>query len=202
MSRISSCRWSAVAVPILFASVLAWPAAGGAQTLTGNAKALKATVLGTTAALADTGMLASASDPLEASLDTGAIPSVVAGEALHAATIGWSDRVASEASLGNLGLTVGGSTIAADFVMARASAALGAAGSGSSVIDSLSINGLPVDVTGEPNQTISIPGGQVVINEQTASPDGITVNALHARVSTVLGGLTDVVVASATAGVQ
>ncbi|PYQ12187.1 MAG: hypothetical protein DMF80_18760 [Acidobacteria bacterium] len=82
--------------------------------------------------------------------------------------------------------------------MSTASASLGAAGSGSSLLANLSINGVPIDVTGEPNQTVSIPGGQVVINEQTVSAAGTTVNALHAIVS----GVADVVVASATAGIQ
>ncbi len=94
MSRTASYFWRAV--PIVVAGLLAWPAAGAAQTLTGDAKAVDATVLGTATTLADTGPLASPSDPLEASLDTGAIPSVLSGEALHATTIGWTDQVASE----------------------------------------------------------------------------------------------------------
>ena len=60
-------------------------------------------------------------------------------------------------------------------------------------------SGRPVNatVTGDPNQTIDLPGGVVVINEQQVSSDGATtVNALHA----VISGLADVVVASATAG--
>jgi len=202
MSRTASYRWRAVAVPMVFAGLLAWPAAGAAQTLTGDAKAVRATVLGTTTTLANTGPLASASDPLEASLETGAIPSVLSGEALHAATIGWADQVASEAALGNLGLTVGGTGISADSVLARAQSVLGGASSGSTVIDNLAINGVPVAVTGEPNQTISIPGGQVVINEQSVSASGITVNALHATVSGLFGPLADVVIASANAGIQ
>ncbi len=199
MSRTASYLWRAV--PIVVAGLLAWPAAGAAQTLTGDAKAVDATVLGTTTTLADTGSLASPSDPLEASLDTGAIPSVLSGEALPA-TLGWTDQVASEAALGNLGLTLAGTGISADSVLARAQSVLGVGCSGSSVIDNLAINGVPVVVTGEPNQTISIPGGQVVINEQTFSASGITVNALHAMVSGLFGPLADVVIASATAGIQ
>ncbi len=202
MSRTASFRWSAGAVPIVLAGLLAWPAAGAAQTLTGNAEAVRATVLGTATTLADTGPLASPSDPLEASLDTGAIPSVLSGEALHATTIGWTDQVASEAALGNLGLTIAGIGISADSVLARAQSVLGGGSSGSSVIDNLAINGVPVAVTGEPNQTISIPGGLVVINEQTFSDSGITVNALHATVSGLFGPLADVVIASAKAGIQ
>jgi len=202
MRRTASYRWSAVAVPIVVAGVLTRPEAGAAQTLTGNATAVSATVLGTITTLANTGPLASPSDPLEASLDTGAIPSVLSGEALHAATLGWTDQVASEAALGNLGLTIAGTGISADSGLARAQSVLGGGSSGSSGIDNLAINGVPVAVTGEPNQTISIPGGQVVINEQTFSDSGITVNALHAIVSGLFGPLADVVIASATAEIQ
>jgi hypothetical protein len=114
-------------------------------------------------------------------------------------TIGWPDQIASEASLAALDLNVAGVNIAADFVMARALAVFGASEVGMTNIDNLSINGVPISVTGDPNQTIGVPGGVVVINEQHDSPDGATVvNALHA----IISGVADVVVASATAGVS
>jgi hypothetical protein len=113
-------------------------------------------------------------------------------------TVGWDDQVASEASLASLELRVGLAGISADFVMAQALAVTGAATKAEVVIDNLSVNGVPVVVSGLPNQRIAIPGGQLVINEQIASPGGTTVNALHARVA----GVADVVVASATAGIR
>jgi hypothetical protein len=57
---------------------------------------------------------------------------------------------------------------------------------------------MPIAVTGEPNQTVAIPNGSVILNEQRISADGITVNALRVIVT----GVADVVVASATAGVH
>src|SRR2546422_10050999 len=69
--------------------------------------------------------------------------------------------------------------------------------SGVSNIDGLSIDGVPIPVTGDPNQTIGIPGGVLTINEQQVAADGtLVVNALHAVVS----GVADVVVGSAMAG--
>src|SRR5947208_1397414 len=185
-------------VATLVGVLLAWPMAGAAQTVTGEASGVQATVLGTTTVLSDTGPLESTSDARDASLLTVSIPSTFDGEVLHAVTIGWPDQVASEASLANLGMTVGGTGISADFVMASALAVLGVESNGSSIIANLSINGTPIQVTGDPNQTIAIPGGQVVINEQTAFAGGTTVNALHATVF----GVADVVIASATAGIQ
>jgi hypothetical protein len=202
MYQTQSFRRRVVVLIIATAGLLARPRAGVAQTVAGNATAARVTTLGllgeTTTALADTGMLGGTDDARDASLVTASVPSVLSGEVLHAVTVGWADQVASEASLANLSLTVGGVGITADFVMARALTALGSTGSNDSIISNLSIGGTPVDVTGNPNQTVSTPGGQVVINEQTVSPGGTTVNALHASVF----GVTDVVVASATAGIQ
>jgi len=200
-----------LAVAALGAVLLAWPIAGAAQ-LTGlvdtvttppadpatGTPDLVGTVLGTTTVLAGTGTLVGGtSDALQASELAGDIPSLLRGEVLHAVTIGWPDQVASEASLAALDLNVAGINIGADFVMARALAVFGDAGVGTSNIDNLSINGVPVLVTGDPNQTIEVPGGIMVINEQQISSDGATiVNALHA----IISGVADVVVASATAG--
>jgi hypothetical protein len=202
MRQTGSFRRNVTALVVMTAGLLAWPRAGAAQTAAGNARAAGVTTFGlfggTTTVLADTGMLGGTNDARDAASVTANVPSVLSGEVLHAVTIGWPDQVVSQASLGSLSLTVGGTGISADFVMATATAVLGDAGSGSSLVDNLSIGGVPVEVTGEPNQTISIAGGQVVINEQTVSAAGTTVNALHATVS----GVADVVVASATAGIQ
>jgi hypothetical protein len=132
-------------------------------------------------------------------MDTGTVPSVLTGEVLSAGTISWPDEVDSAVSLANLNMSVAGIGISADSVMAEASQVLGAAGSGTSYIDNLSINGIPVAVTGAPNQTIWVPGGQVTINEQTISSTGTAVvNALHVAIT----GVADVVIASATAGIS
>src|SRR6267143_1299456 len=115
----------------------------------------------------------------------------------QAVTIGWPDHVASEASLGSLAMTVAGTGISADFVMARALSVLGSAGTGRTNIDGLSINGIPIVPTGSPNQTIAIPGGRVVINEQVSSAGATVVNALHV----VVDGVVDVVISAAKSGI-
>jgi hypothetical protein len=172
---------------------------GSTTTVTTSTTNLLGSVL-TTTVLAGTGPLIGGTiDEREASALDGNIPPLLTGEALHAVTIGWSDQVASEASLAALDLDVAGLSIGADFVMARARAVFGYAGVGTSTIENLSINGVPVWVTGARNQTIGVPGGVVVLNEQRVLSDGTTVvNALHATVY----GVADVVVASAKAGVQ
>jgi hypothetical protein len=197
MRYITSYNWKALALAGAVVGLLAWPTSSEAQTVTGQASAVTATVLGMTTALADTGTLADTSDARDASQLTGSVPSLLTGEALHAVTIGWPDQVASEASLGSLALTVAGTGISADFVMARALSVLGGAGTGLTNIGGLSINGIPIFPTGDPNQMISIPGGQMVINEQVSSAGVTVVNALHV----VVYGVADVVIGSAKAGI-
>ena len=204
MDRITSHDWQLLMLAGALVSLLAWPVTGEAQTVTGQATAAQATVqlgiLGgtTTTTLSDTGTLGGTNDARDASALSGNIPSLLTVDVLHATTIGYPDEVDSEASLADLGLTVAGTGISADFVMARALAVLGAPGSGSSSIANLSINGVPFVVTGDANQTIPIPGGQVVVNEQQTDPSGtITVNALHVTIS----GVADVVISSAKAGI-
>ena len=194
---------------VALALMLAWPAGGAAQTVVGDASAVQATAFGTTSllgitpttttVLADTGTLSGIDDVRDASMDVGSVPSTLSAEVLSAATYSYPDEVDSYSSLGNLEANVAGVAITADSIVAQASQVLGAAGGGTSYLDNLSINGMPVAVTGAPNQTIWVPGGQVVINEQTISPTGTAVvNALHVIVS----GVADVVLGSATAGIQ
>jgi len=216
MHRTKSLRRCSIAVALAMA-LLAWPAISDAQlggllptpststtpTVTGQATGVQVVVLGflgtaTTTALASTGISGTNSES-DVGQVTGSIPSLLDAEALNAATYSYPDQVDSQASLASLALTVAGVSISADSVVAQASQVLGAAGSGSSYIDNLAINGVPVTVTGDPNQTIPIPGGQLVINEQTISSTGsAVVNAIHV----VVNGVADVVIASATAGIS
>ena len=210
-----------IAVALLLTGLLAWPTAalaqlGGVQlplpsptptttasTVTGQATAAQIVLLGllgtaTSTSLASTGISATNAEN-DVGQDTGSIPSLLGAEVLNAVSYSYSDEIDSAASLANLGLTVAGISITADSVVAEASQVLGGAGSGSSYITNFAINGVPVAVSGDPNQTVAIPGGQVVINEQTISSTGTAVvNAIHITVN----GVADVVIASATAGIS
>jgi len=195
--------WNISGVLVVTASLLAWPAVGVAQTVTGQAAGVQATVFsllgGTTLGLANTGALSGPTDALRASQLAGNLPlAALTAEVPSATTIGYPDQVDSVASLANLSVSIAGSTIGADLLTSRASAILNGGGAGSSSVSNLLLNGAPVPVSGAPNQTVSIPGGQMVINEQLTSPTGIVVNALHITV----GGVADVVIASAVAGIQ
>ena len=167
--RNSSRLSSTAAVLAVLGGLWGWPAVSSAQLLPPLPVPV-GTLLGVTTVLGGTGTLvAGTSGVLQASDTTGGVPSLLTGEVLHAVTIGYPDQIDSEASLAALALNVAGTSIGADFVMSRASAVAGGAVGGSN-IDGLSINGAPIPVSGAPNQTIFIPGGRVVINEQRTSP--------------------------------
>ncbi|OLC37029.1 MAG: hypothetical protein AUH81_07160 [Candidatus Rokubacteria bacterium 13_1_40CM_4_69_5] len=165
-----------VALGVLSVGLLGWPARTRAQTL--------GDITGTVDALY------SEADSISTSLVSAQVPA--------ARVIGYLDEIASESYLASLNLIIAGISIAADSAEAEARAPLnGSSNTGTSYISNLSINGVDVPVDGTVNQTVSIPGGQLVINEQQVLSDGtLVVNALHATVY----GVADVVVASATAG--
>lgn len=200
-------RWCAVAASFLLVGLLVWPTATGAQagstTFSGQASVVKASVLGSTIVVSDTGPLPPSGGAQEASLLTVSVPNLLTAGVAHATTIGQADRSRSEASLADLNLNVAGNSISASFIMARAIAvccSVGPSVTGSSLLAGLVINGQAIVVSEAPNQTIPLPAGagKVVINEQTSQGAGdITVNALHV----VVNGVADVIVSSAHADI-
>src|SRR6266849_9063737 len=118
-----------VAVRLSLVILLGWFLVSGAQgvqaastTFSGQATVVRATVLGVTTVLSDTGTLPTEGGARENSLLETSIPGLLTAEVLHASTIGQGDRSRSEASVANLDLTVAGNSIAATFLMSRATA--------------------------------------------------------------------------------
>ena len=123
---------------------------GGDQTTTfsGQATGVRATVLGIHTVISDTGPLPPSGGAQQASLLSGSVPGLLTADVLHATTIGQGDASDSHASVADLNLTVGGNTISASFIAARALARCMAttsgdspAVSGSSELVALTING-------------------------------------------------------------
>jgi hypothetical protein len=202
-------RWTLVALCVLSVGLLGGPARTRAQTLgditgtvTGTVGTVTGTITGilggTTTVLGGTGTLPAGSlDSLYSEADS-INTALVTADVPSARVIGYADEVASNSYLSSLNLVIAGITIAASSAEAAARGPLdGRPSDGTSYVASLSINGVDVPVDGTVNQTVSIPGGQLVINEQQVLSDGtLVVNALHAIVT----GVADVVVGSATAG--
>ena len=186
-------------------------------TYSGRATVLDATVLGLPPIrISDTGPLPETGGSFATTLLTVSVPSSQTGGVLaldavagHAATVGQGEGSRAEASVAELSLTVSGNTVAAGFLMSRAQAVCAAgvaAVSGSSEIATLVINGQEIVVSGEPNQTVALPNGQVIINEQTRTASGgrgdITVTALHVITNDLSGNrLADIVIARSHADI-
>jgi lysophospholipase L1-like esterase len=164
----------------------------------GRAFAASVTAAGQTNVFADTGALPGAGGARSNSILT-LNQTGVGFDAGHAATIGQADRTRTEASAGDVALSVGGVTLGASLAMSHALAVwqpTGAALSGTTELTNLTVNGQAIAITGAPNQAIPLVGGELVVNEQIASATTITVNALHLK----LAGITDTIVASSEAG--
>ena len=186
-------------------------------TFSGDARVIQATVLGLpTIVVGEAGPLDESGGAKEFSLLTispGETGGILSADVVHAATVGQGNHSRAEASVADASLNVAGNTIQADVLSSRAEARCdgtgGASASGSSEILGLVVNGTPITVTGEPNQTVDLPAGAgvIVINEQSGTTSGnhsdITVNALHVTVFNPLPGppLADVVISSAHADI-
>jgi hypothetical protein len=126
---------------------------------------------------------------------------------LHSAIVGL-DATRAEASMANVALTVSGNQITADFLIARSTASCGPAVAGSSELANIVINGEAITVTGAPNQTVALPNGTVIFNEQLPSVVGtsaeLTVTALHVTTSDVVTGqqLADVLLSTVDAKID
>jgi hypothetical protein len=134
---------------------------------------------------------------LEASLATATVQALNA-QSLHATIVAQGDRNRAESSVSDFSVSLGGQTITASFLMARATVLLsrGVTGSGISRVENLSINGKPVAVTGKMNQQVNITNfGTLIINEQHFGSGFMTVRALHISTPNA-----DIVVSEAFAG--
>src|SRR5260370_31316895 len=155
MSSFLSQLWRSTVVGLLLPSLLFGPGATVApaqtsdpETFSGEATVLRATLLGNTVVLSDSGALPSYGGSLEASLLTVNVPGLATAEVAHATTIGQGNHSDSEASVANLALTVAGNTITADLLMASAEAKVtngAAAVTGSAEIVGLMVTGQPSD---------------------------------------------------------
>jgi hypothetical protein len=190
----------------------------GATSYSGRATVVRGNVLGLPITLADTGEVSPGGGSLESTILEYPISGVsdLTGGALrlgllHTAVVAGGAQSRAEASVASFSLNAVGQSISTGFLMARATAQCqgsNASASGSSQVLNLEVNGTPIVVTGEVNQTVQLPGGgAVIINEQVgganANRGDLTMNALHIKLPGLLPGLdTDLIISQARAGIQ
>lgn len=181
----------ALAAGLLVLSGLAWAAPARAASFDGRAYSAYLNVPGTGPLyVADTGVLPSDEGWAGATLPGAALPGVLSAETLVAATSGGAietggNTANSSTSLANIVLLSGqAAQITASLVRAQVDVTdVGA--QGYSQIEDLTFGGAPVQVTGLPNQVVALPGvATLIVNEQTATPGGLVVNALHLILAT------------------
>jgi len=175
--------------------------AQAATTFSGEAAAVRASAVGISLNLSDTGPLPSTGGNLKTSLASVNVLGLVTADVLSSSTSGSGSSSQSQSSVVSVNLL--GGLIAADVVKSNSSATCSgttASTTGSSELVNLVVAGTPVVVV-NPNLALSLPGGiSVIVNQQTSSAGGnsgsITVNALH-----VTGPSIDLIVASAQSGI-
>jgi hypothetical protein len=220
-SRISSFAFAVTLVlTLLFTPLTSGSlAAGDTTTFSGRGTVVQGKVLGIPVGpIADTGDVSPQGGALEArelQYPVNGLPDATNGaltaEVLHASTVAQGNQSRTQATVASFNLILAGQTISGEFLKAQAQAQCTrnkASVSGSSEILNLVINGMPIVVTGEVNQTVALPGGVgvVIINEQTAVASGdrgdITVNALRIKIPGLVAGTdTDIIIASAHADI-
>ena len=171
--------------------------AQGTTTFSGEAIALKASVLGISLDLGDTGPLPSSGGNLSTSLASVNVAGIASADALKSTASGSGSSSQSQSTLADVNLLNG--LVTANTVKSNSSASCSgstASTSGSAELVGLTVAGQSILVS-NPNLSISLPGGiSVIINQQTSSSGGtsgsMTVNALH-----VTGPSLDIVVGSA-----
>jgi len=178
---------------------------------TGNTYSGQATVINITdihqpfpgpIVICDTGPLPSTGGFLEASvLETNVANGELTLELAHATTSGDGAAATSQTSVNNFTVMIMAadgteSSLRADFIGSQAMASCEPNGkvdlSGSVDIQGLVVNGQAIVVTKRANQVIIIPGGKIIVNEQTSSTSGntgsITVTAIHILMDGCMNG--------------
>ena len=169
--------------------------------------------------LADTGALPTAGGSLEANesnytlLGADGVTVALGVEFAHATTVGTGAETTVDSSLTGFQVFFANHAgdliaITADYIAASASASIAPNGTASAMgtvsVSNLRINGEPVVVTGEPNQTVAIPDGRIVFNEQlvvtTNGQADITLVAMHVYICDCMNGAFGSVYAGITAG--
>jgi hypothetical protein len=204
MFRLTSATALAAVVSCMVAvsPVTAQPA----TTYSGQATAVRGSVLGISLNFADTGPLPASGGSTRTSFVGVTLPGLLTTGVLSASTQGRGNHSRSRSAVGDLELSLVGLGVGADALRSEAEASCQGSEpqvSGSSEIAGLTLNGEPIVFAGLPNVVIPIPlvGITVTLNEQTSSTSGnhgeITVNAVH-----ITGPGIDVVLASSYADID
>jgi hypothetical protein len=182
---------------------------GPGVSYSGRAIAVDATVLGVRTTKCDTGPLPSSGGSINNSYPNATIPGVLTAGTLYCHTSGASGVARTEAGVAHLALSVGGHIIYADALHSMARAACNgvvANAQGHSLVVRLIVNGQQKAITGNANQTIALPNGSIVINQQSGfnlgSSAAKTVTALRVTINGVVVPVADIKLSTSRADIE
>lgn len=104
------------------------------------------------------------------------IPGILQAIAVQTSATGTTTQTSSNSRVDNLTVIAGANIIKVTQIASNAQASCNGNATASSFIQNLTINGKPVNITGEPNQEISIIGGKITINAQKLKSSGCVKN--------------------------
>src|SRR5216684_7861097 len=127
MTHKISPAWSRVVLSSVLTALLVWPPGLLAWTqpavaFSGQATVLRATVLGITTTVSDTGPLPSSGGAVQKSLLSASVPGILTADVFHATAVGQGNQSSAEAAVADATLTAAGHTISASFLAAQATA--------------------------------------------------------------------------------
>src|SRR5713226_7747300 len=127
MTHKISPAWSRVVLSSVLTALLVWPPGLLAWTqpavaFSGQATVLRATVLGITTTVSDTGPLPSSGGAVQKSLLSASVPGILTADVFHATAVGQGKQSSAEAAVADATLTAAGHTISASFLAAQATA--------------------------------------------------------------------------------
>lgn len=168
--------------------------------------------------LADTGPLPTTGGFLEASeedyqlLGTDGVTVALGVEFAYATTSGGGVESTADSSLSGFQVRFDSHygrrvTITADYIAATASAVCvdgQAQATGSITVENVRVDGVLINVTGEPNQRVEITDGHIIFNEQTVVVNGddadVVITAMHVYMDECMNGAFGTVKAGITCG--
>jgi hypothetical protein len=135
------------------------------------------------------------------SLATASIPGLLSAGVVETSASGTTTQTSSHARVDDVLVTAGANIITATQLISDSQSSCSGNATGSSTIQNLSINGQSVNITGEPNQVVPIPGGIITINAQSGKSSGCVKNISVTALKISMLGVADVTLAASQAGV-
>jgi hypothetical protein len=134
-------------------------------------------------------------------LGTVSIPDLLDAVAIQTSATGTTTQTSSSARVDNVNVFAGSNVVRATQISSNAQASCNGNPTASSNIQNLTINGQPVNVTGEINQEISISGGKIILNAQSVTGSGCVKKINVTAMRILVFGVADISISTSHAGV-